>query len=173
MQGPISAPNAINANVTHVAWNNLPTWFVVASNDRAMVYASRVCFGPERQLSARKQRDKDRKKKNRGRRRSGTAISEESFSNISEMREVLLSTLSVFVPADEVSYTFRYCQTDLNSDAFELNEYFDTSSFTAPGPFAFGNLPRISSVGFVLLATLTQTYPPSNGVPDLLCRWMS
>jgi hypothetical protein len=25
----------------------------------------------------------------------------------------------------------------------KLNEYFDTSSFTAPGPFTFGNLPRI------------------------------
>jgi pimeloyl-ACP methyl ester carboxylesterase len=35
-QGPISAPNAFSANVTHVAWKNIPTWFIVASNDRAI-----------------------------------------------------------------------------------------------------------------------------------------
>jgi pimeloyl-ACP methyl ester carboxylesterase len=35
-QGPLSAPNAFSANVTHVAWKNLPTWFIVASNDRAI-----------------------------------------------------------------------------------------------------------------------------------------
>lgn len=35
-QGPISAPNALSANVTHVAWKNVPTWYVVAANDRAV-----------------------------------------------------------------------------------------------------------------------------------------
>jgi pimeloyl-ACP methyl ester carboxylesterase len=35
-QGPISAPNAFSANVTHVAWKNVPTWYVVAANDRAI-----------------------------------------------------------------------------------------------------------------------------------------
>ncbi len=28
-QGPISAPNAFSANVTHVAWKNLPGWFIL------------------------------------------------------------------------------------------------------------------------------------------------
>jgi pimeloyl-ACP methyl ester carboxylesterase len=35
-QGPISAPGAFSANVTHVAWKNLPSWFVISSNDRAI-----------------------------------------------------------------------------------------------------------------------------------------
>lgn len=35
-QGPISAPNAFSANVTHVAWKNVPAWYVVAANDRAI-----------------------------------------------------------------------------------------------------------------------------------------
>jgi pimeloyl-ACP methyl ester carboxylesterase len=35
-QGPISAPNALSAPVTHVAWKALPTWFVIASNDRVI-----------------------------------------------------------------------------------------------------------------------------------------
>jgi uncharacterized membrane protein/pimeloyl-ACP methyl ester carboxylesterase len=35
-QGPISAPNALSASVTHVAWKNVPTWYVVASNDRVI-----------------------------------------------------------------------------------------------------------------------------------------
>jgi pimeloyl-ACP methyl ester carboxylesterase len=38
-QGPISAPNAFSANVTHVAWKNVPTWYVVAGNDRAIAPA--------------------------------------------------------------------------------------------------------------------------------------
>lgn len=38
----------------------------------------------------------------------------------------------------------------------KLNEYFDTSNFTAPGPFTFGNLP-LSSAASVPLALSTQT----------------
>ena len=35
-QGPLSAPNAFSANVTHAAWKNLPSWYIVAANDRAI-----------------------------------------------------------------------------------------------------------------------------------------
>jgi pimeloyl-ACP methyl ester carboxylesterase len=35
-QGPISAPGAFSANVTHAAWKNLPSWFVISSKDRAI-----------------------------------------------------------------------------------------------------------------------------------------
>jgi pimeloyl-ACP methyl ester carboxylesterase len=35
-QGPISAGNAFSASVTQVAWNNVPSWYIVASNDRAI-----------------------------------------------------------------------------------------------------------------------------------------
>ncbi len=35
-QGHISAPNALSATVAHVAWKNVPTWYVVAANDRAV-----------------------------------------------------------------------------------------------------------------------------------------
>lgn len=35
-QGPISAPNALSAPVTKVAWKDLPSWYVVASNDRVI-----------------------------------------------------------------------------------------------------------------------------------------
>jgi pimeloyl-ACP methyl ester carboxylesterase len=35
-QGPISAPNAFSANVTHVAWKNVPAWYVIGTNDRAI-----------------------------------------------------------------------------------------------------------------------------------------
>ncbi|WP_345945195.1 alpha/beta hydrolase [Granulicella sp. dw_53] len=35
-QGPVSAPNALNASVTQVAWKLVPTWYVVASNDRVI-----------------------------------------------------------------------------------------------------------------------------------------
>jgi len=35
-QGPISAANAFSASVTRVAWNNVPSWYIVASNDRAI-----------------------------------------------------------------------------------------------------------------------------------------
>jgi len=35
-QGPISAPGALSASVTTVAWNNVPSWYVVASNDRVI-----------------------------------------------------------------------------------------------------------------------------------------
>lgn len=35
-QGPISAPNALGATVSSVAWKQLPTWFVIASNDRVI-----------------------------------------------------------------------------------------------------------------------------------------
>jgi len=35
-QGPLSAPNAFSANVTHAGWKNVPTWYVVAANDRAI-----------------------------------------------------------------------------------------------------------------------------------------
>ncbi len=35
-QGPISAPNALSASVTHVAWKNVPSWYVIAANDRAV-----------------------------------------------------------------------------------------------------------------------------------------
>jgi len=38
-QGPISAPNALSAAVTHVAWKSVPTWYVVAGNDRAIAPA--------------------------------------------------------------------------------------------------------------------------------------
>jgi pimeloyl-ACP methyl ester carboxylesterase len=38
-QGPISAANAFSASVTQVAWKNLPSWYVVASNDRAIAPA--------------------------------------------------------------------------------------------------------------------------------------
>ncbi len=35
-QGPISAPNALNASVKNVAWKNVPAWYVIASNDRVI-----------------------------------------------------------------------------------------------------------------------------------------
>jgi pimeloyl-ACP methyl ester carboxylesterase len=36
-QGPISAANALNASVTQVAWQSgVPTWYIVASNDRVI-----------------------------------------------------------------------------------------------------------------------------------------
>lgn len=35
-QGPISAPNALGATVTNVAWKNVPSWYVIASNDRVI-----------------------------------------------------------------------------------------------------------------------------------------
>lgn len=35
-QGPISAANAFSAPVTEVAWKNLPSWYIIASNDRAI-----------------------------------------------------------------------------------------------------------------------------------------
>jgi len=35
-QGPISAANAFSVGVTQVAWNNVPSWYIVASNDRAI-----------------------------------------------------------------------------------------------------------------------------------------
>jgi pimeloyl-ACP methyl ester carboxylesterase len=39
-QGPISAPNALSAPVTQVAWKNgIPSWYIIASNDRAIAPA--------------------------------------------------------------------------------------------------------------------------------------
>jgi pimeloyl-ACP methyl ester carboxylesterase len=35
-QGPVSAPNALGATVTNVAWKNAPSWYVIASNDRVI-----------------------------------------------------------------------------------------------------------------------------------------
>ena len=35
-QGPVSAPNALAANVSYAAWKHLPTWYAVASNDRVI-----------------------------------------------------------------------------------------------------------------------------------------
>lgn len=35
-QGPISAPSSLGTGVTQVAWKSLPSWFVVASNDRVI-----------------------------------------------------------------------------------------------------------------------------------------
>lgn len=35
-QGPVSAPNALGANVSYAAWKHLPTWYAVASNDRVI-----------------------------------------------------------------------------------------------------------------------------------------
>jgi pimeloyl-ACP methyl ester carboxylesterase len=41
-QGPISAPNGLGAKVSQVAWRNLPSWFVVSSNDRVIAPALEV-----------------------------------------------------------------------------------------------------------------------------------
>lgn len=38
-QGPISAPNGLGAEVSQVAWKNLPSWYVVSSNDRVIAPA--------------------------------------------------------------------------------------------------------------------------------------
>jgi pimeloyl-ACP methyl ester carboxylesterase len=35
-QGPISAANALSASVTQVAWKNVPDWYIIDSNDRAI-----------------------------------------------------------------------------------------------------------------------------------------
>jgi pimeloyl-ACP methyl ester carboxylesterase len=35
-QGPISASNAFSAPVTQVAWKNVPDWYIIDSNDRAI-----------------------------------------------------------------------------------------------------------------------------------------
>lgn len=35
-QGPISAPGAFGAKVSQVAWRNLPSWYVVSSNDHVI-----------------------------------------------------------------------------------------------------------------------------------------
>lgn len=38
-QGPINAANAFSASVTQVAWKNVPSWYVIAANDRAIAPA--------------------------------------------------------------------------------------------------------------------------------------
>jgi pimeloyl-ACP methyl ester carboxylesterase len=38
-QGPINAANAFSASVTQVAWKNLPSWYVIGANDRAIAPA--------------------------------------------------------------------------------------------------------------------------------------
>jgi pimeloyl-ACP methyl ester carboxylesterase len=35
-QGPVSAPNALGAAVTHVAWKKVPSWYVIAGDDRVV-----------------------------------------------------------------------------------------------------------------------------------------